>query len=106
MSGIMTAATTENHVWFGSGASAGTQIIWFDYLRYNAHNVLPPGQGDGRRPVTVTCTGPLGIDRATVNAYAVPSTITPVRATSSSSRSRTVAATSVSAPSTRCGSAG
>ncbi len=72
MSGIMTAVTSENQVWFGTGASAGTQTIWFDYFRYNAHQVLPPGQGNGGAAVTVTCTGQSGTDRATVNAYAVP----------------------------------
>ncbi len=72
MTGVMTAATSDNRVWFGTGASAGTQTIWFDHLRYNAHAVLPPGQGDGGAPVTVTCTGSLGTDRTTVNAYAVP----------------------------------
>lgn len=72
ISGVMTSTTTENQVWFGSGASAGTQTVWFDYLRYNAHQALPPGQGDGGAPVAVTCTGPPGAYRATVNAYAVP----------------------------------
>ncbi len=72
MSGAMTGSTSQNRLWFGSGASAGTQTICFDYLRYNAHAVLPPGQGDGGAAVTVACTGPVGTDRGTVNAYAVP----------------------------------
>jgi hypothetical protein len=72
ITGTMASPTSENRIWFGSGASAGTQTICFDYLRYNAHAALSPGQGDGGAPVTVTCSGSTGIDRATVNAYAVP----------------------------------
>jgi hypothetical protein len=73
ITGALTIATTTNQVWFGSGASAATQTICFDYLRYNAHQVLPPGQGDGGAPLTVTCTPYWwNTDRAAIIAYAVP----------------------------------
>ena len=72
ITGALTTATTTNQVWFGSGASAATQTIWFDYLRYNAHQVLPPGQGNGGVPLNVTCTIQWNTDRATIDAYSVP----------------------------------
>jgi hypothetical protein len=34
--------------------------------------VLPPGQGDAGAPLTVTCTGTPGTDRATITANGVP----------------------------------
>ncbi|UCD28003.1 MAG: hypothetical protein JSV03_13020 [Planctomycetota bacterium] len=70
--GTMTASSSQNRVMFGSGASAGTQHILFDYVRYTASGDLLPGQGDGGGPVTVTCTGQNGDYRGLVTAYQVP----------------------------------
>jgi len=75
LTGVLGMATSNNRVMFGSGASAGTQDIYFDYVRYTAQGGLPPGQGDGGGPVTVTCVprSPLAPpDRATVTAYDIP----------------------------------
>jgi len=71
MSGAMTAATSENRVWFGSGASAGTANHLVRLPSLQRPRGAAPGAGDGGAPVTVTCTGPVGNDRATVSAYAV-----------------------------------
>jgi hypothetical protein len=72
MSGTMTATTSENRFWFGTGASAGTQTIYFDYIRCTGRAALPPGQGDAGATVGMTCTGALGVTRAVVTAYSVP----------------------------------
>ena len=61
---------------FGSGASAGTQDILFDYVRYCATADLPPGQGDAGGLVPVSVMLPAcadrGVDRGTLSAWAIP----------------------------------
>lgn len=70
--GDLATPSTQNRVMFGSGASAGTQEIDFDYVRYTTVGDLPPGQGDGGGPVEVTCAGQCGDDRSVITAHSVP----------------------------------
>jgi hypothetical protein len=76
MTGPLATPTSDNRVMFGSGASAGTQDVYFDFVRYCATADLPPGQGDrdGAVPVAVTLTGCAAriIDRCTLSAQEVP----------------------------------
>ncbi len=72
LTGALATASTQNRVLFGSGASAGTQEIDFDYVRYTAVGDLPPGQGDGGGPVQVVCSGAFGDDRGVIAAYSIP----------------------------------
>jgi len=76
LTGVLNSASSDNRVMFGSGASAGTQDIYFDWVRYCTTGDLPPGQGDagGIVPVTVSlppCPGEF-VDRCTINVPALP----------------------------------
>jgi hypothetical protein len=76
LTGPLSASATSNRVMFGSGASAGTQDIYFDYVRYCATAELPPGQGDAGGSVAVSVAVPKGaersVDRCTLSAQAIP----------------------------------
>lgn len=71
MTGTMTATTAANRMMIGSGASAGTQDIEFDYVHYGAVGDFAPGQTLSNS-VPVTCTGAVGDDRGFISAYGVP----------------------------------
>ena len=76
LSGTLNSASVDNRVMFGSGASAGTQDIYFDWVRYSTAGELPPGQGDagGLVPVTVllpACDNRI-VDRCTISASSIP----------------------------------
>lgn len=72
LSGTLGSTATGNRIMFGSGASAATQDISFDYVRYTTTGELPPGQGDGGGSVAVSCTGVYGDDRGAISAYGIP----------------------------------
>ncbi len=76
ISAVLTTTTANNRVMFGSGASAGTQDIYFDYVRYSVAGALPPGEGDGAGSVPVTVFLPpcaeRGVDRCTLSAPGIP----------------------------------
>ena len=64
LSGNMISSTTRARIWFGSGASAGTQDIYFDCVRYTSGGDLLPGEGDGGGQVSLTWTNPSDPDFA------------------------------------------
>lgn len=76
LSGALATPSTDNRVMFGSGASAGTQDIFFDYVRYSTAGELPPGQGNAGGPVPVSVLLPPGasngVDRCTLRAANLP----------------------------------
>jgi hypothetical protein len=76
MIGPLVTTTTDNRVMFGSGASAGTQDVYFDYVRYSVAGDLPPGQGDPGGPVFVQVLlepgAANGVDRATLRVSNLP----------------------------------
>jgi hypothetical protein len=76
LTGPLSTPTSNNRVMFGSGASAGTQDVSFDYVRYCATADLPPGQGDAGGLVPVSVLLPAcadrGADRGTLSARAIP----------------------------------
>src|SRR5678815_4668888 len=76
LTGGLNSASSDNRVMFGSGASAGTQDIYFDWVRYSTAGELPPGEGDGGGVVPVNvilsgCTGAM-VDRCTISAPSIP----------------------------------
>jgi hypothetical protein len=76
ISGTLGSVTADNRVMFGSGASAGTQDIYFDWVRYCVTGDLAPGQGDGDGAVPVSVALPPcvdgGVDRCTISASGIP----------------------------------
>ena len=72
MNGILTTSTSSNRVMFGSGSTAGTQSIHFDYLYYTTLGDYAPGEGGSGSQVTVTCTGEAGTDRGVITAQGIP----------------------------------
>jgi hypothetical protein len=76
LTGPLSTPTSNNRVMFGSGGSAGTQNISFDFVRYCSTADLPPGQGNAGGPVAVTVALPAcaerGVDRCTLSARTVP----------------------------------
>lgn len=75
LSGPLVTPTSHNRVMFGSGASAGTQDIYFDYVRYCVTGELQPSQGGPGGSVALgvtppSCTGTP--DHCTLLASAVP----------------------------------
>ncbi|MBI4580126.1 MAG: hypothetical protein HY718_10520 [Planctomycetes bacterium] len=72
ITGSLPVATSQNRLVFGSGASYGTQDIYFDYVRYTTSGELPPGAGDPGGVVPVVCTGQYGADRGVITATAIP----------------------------------
>lgn len=72
LTGTMIASTSIKRVMFGSGASAGTQTIDFDYVRYSALGAFAPGQDVGGGSVLVSCSGQPGDYGGLVTAYSIP----------------------------------
>ncbi len=75
MTGTLATSTSNNRVMFGSGASAGTQDIYFDYVKYSAGGDLPPGLGDAGAAVVVSCSPVSGVlppDRGVLSTTGVP----------------------------------
>ena len=76
ITGTLASASSNNRIMFGSGASAGTQDIYFDWVRYSTLGDLPPGQGDGSGVVPVNVILPpcadRGVDRCTLSVPGVP----------------------------------
>jgi hypothetical protein len=76
LTGALNSASLNNRVMFGSGASAGTQDIYFDWVRYCTTGDLPPGAGDGGGIVPVSVIPPgCGdriVERCTLSASAIP----------------------------------
>ena len=76
LTGVLNAPSSNNRVMFGSGASAGTQDIYFDWVRYCTTGDLPPGQGDGGGIVPVNMVlpacGDRVVERCTLSAPAIP----------------------------------
>lgn len=68
MMGSMASGASGSRLMFGSGASAATQDVYFDYVRYTASGDLPPGRCAG----TVTCSGYDGDDRGVISASGIP----------------------------------
>ena len=66
--GGMAASDSSNKIMFGSGASAATQDIYFDYVRYTTDGDIGPGKCAG----IVTCTGYDGDDRGVISAFGIP----------------------------------
>ena len=74
MTGTMTAASDQNQVRFGSGASFAVQYIEFDYVYYTVSGAFAPGEGPsgGAGSVTVVCTGQPGDYSGTITAHDIP----------------------------------
>jgi len=72
ISGAFASSSSLNRVMFGSGASAGTQDVYFDCVSYSTEGELAPGQGDGGGSVTVTCTADRRGDRGVISATGIP----------------------------------
>ncbi len=69
--GSFSASSSANRVMFGSGASAGTQDIYFDYIYYSTAGEFAPGQGGGAG-LPIPCTGEPGDYNCVMTASAVP----------------------------------
>lgn len=67
----LTSTTSNNRVGFGSGASAGTQDIEFDYVYYTSQGDVAPGQSGGAGQ-PASCTGQQGDPTAVITATSVP----------------------------------
>jgi hypothetical protein len=69
---IGTTDGAGSRVMFGSGASAATQSIYFDYLRYTVDNDYAPGAGPSSGSLAVACDADDGDDHCYLSAGAVP----------------------------------
>ncbi|MBI4581070.1 MAG: hypothetical protein HY718_15305, partial [Planctomycetes bacterium] len=72
LTGALASPSSINRVMFGSGASAGTQVIEFDYVYYGTMGDQAPGTLPPSSPVQVTCSAGMGAERGTVTAYGMP----------------------------------
>lgn len=71
INGAFTTTTSNNRVGFGSGASAGTQDIEFDYFYYTSQGDVAPGQSGGAGQ-PASCTGQQGDPTGVITATSVP----------------------------------
>lgn len=71
---IGTTDGAGSRVMFGSGASAATQSIYFDYLRYTVDSDYAPGSGPTSGSLAVACDADDGDDHCYLSAGAVPLT--------------------------------
>ncbi|MDO8588847.1 MAG: hypothetical protein Q7T82_17595, partial [Armatimonadota bacterium] len=74
LSASMIANTEGNgsRVMFGSGASAATQSIYFDYVRYTVDGEFTPGSGPSAATLAVACDGRDADDRCYISAGGLP----------------------------------